>query len=164
MCWLKHFSFLHGGKLYLKHFPHFSAGPLCSMLVERFGCRVTVMVGGLLSGLGMAVSTLARTITHIYITSGITGQDLHAPTLSLLHQHEGSSDSLSSPPQDWDSAFLSSRQWLSWVTTLCAAVSLLMPCHPPAQRWAWAFYPRLPMPCSVSLAGVVASWFWVGCC
>ncbi|XP_045899211.1 monocarboxylate transporter 6 [Micropterus dolomieu] len=50
-----------------------AGGPLCSMLVERFGCRVTVMVGGLLSGLGMAVSALARTITEIYITSGITG-------------------------------------------------------------------------------------------
>ncbi|XP_070703574.1 monocarboxylate transporter 6 [Pempheris klunzingeri] len=50
-----------------------AGGPLCSMLVERFGCRVTVMVGGLLSGLGMAVSALAGTITDIYITSGITG-------------------------------------------------------------------------------------------
>ncbi|XP_044188587.1 monocarboxylate transporter 6 isoform X1 [Thunnus albacares] len=50
-----------------------AGGPLCSMLVERFGCRVTVMVGGLLSGLGMAVSALARTITDIYVTSGITG-------------------------------------------------------------------------------------------
>ncbi|XP_044037934.1 monocarboxylate transporter 6 isoform X2 [Siniperca chuatsi] len=50
-----------------------AGGPLCSMLVERFGCRVTVMVGGLLSGLGMVVSALARTITDIYITSSITG-------------------------------------------------------------------------------------------
>ncbi|XP_070780009.1 monocarboxylate transporter 6 [Enoplosus armatus] len=50
-----------------------AGGLLCSMLVERFGCRVTVMVGGLLSGLGMAVSALARTITDLYITSGITG-------------------------------------------------------------------------------------------
>ncbi|XP_071778951.2 monocarboxylate transporter 6 [Centroberyx gerrardi] len=50
-----------------------AGGPLCSVLVERFGCRVTVMVGGVLSGLGMAVSALARTITDLYITSVITG-------------------------------------------------------------------------------------------
>ncbi|XP_076609455.1 monocarboxylate transporter 6 [Chaetodon auriga] len=50
-----------------------AGGPLCSMLVEHFGCRATVMVGGLLSGLGLAVSSLARTITDIYITSAITG-------------------------------------------------------------------------------------------
>ncbi|KAM7371729.1 hypothetical protein PAMP_008940 [Pampus punctatissimus] len=50
-----------------------AGGPLCSMLVECFGCRVTVMVGGLLSGLGMVLSSLARTITDIYVTAGITG-------------------------------------------------------------------------------------------
>ncbi|XP_052375940.1 monocarboxylate transporter 6-like isoform X3 [Oncorhynchus keta] len=49
------------------------SGPLCSVLVERFGCRVTVMVGGVLSGLGMVVSALARTITELYITSIIAG-------------------------------------------------------------------------------------------
>ncbi|XP_019116629.2 monocarboxylate transporter 6 isoform X1 [Larimichthys crocea] len=53
-----------------------AGGPLCSMLVERFGCRATVMVGGLLSGLGMVFSSLARTFTDIYITSGITGLGL----------------------------------------------------------------------------------------
>ncbi|XP_041812373.1 monocarboxylate transporter 6 [Chelmon rostratus] len=50
-----------------------AGGPLCSVLVERFGCRPTVMVGGLLSGLGLVVSSLARTVTDIYITSTITG-------------------------------------------------------------------------------------------
>ncbi|KAM4598611.1 monocarboxylate transporter 6 isoform 2-T2 [Polymixia lowei] len=50
-----------------------AGGPLCSVLVERFGCRATVMVGGVLSGLGMAVSALARTINELYITAVITG-------------------------------------------------------------------------------------------
>ncbi|XP_067089109.1 monocarboxylate transporter 6 [Osmerus mordax] len=50
-----------------------AGGPLCSVLVERFGCRATVMVGGVLSGLGMVVSALARTITELYITAIITG-------------------------------------------------------------------------------------------
>lgn len=53
--------------------------------MERFGCRVTVMVGGLLSGLGMAVSALARTITDIYVTSGITGQMLHTSANPHFH-------------------------------------------------------------------------------
>ncbi|KAJ7989962.1 hypothetical protein DPEC_G00309910 [Dallia pectoralis] len=48
-------------------------GPLCSVMVERFGCRTTVMVGGVLSGLGMMVSALARTITELYVTSGVAG-------------------------------------------------------------------------------------------
>lgn len=64
--------------------PFFSPGPLCSMLVERFGCRATVMVGGLLSGLGMVFSSLARTFTDIYITSGITGEKLHKPITFTL--------------------------------------------------------------------------------
>lgn len=55
------------------------------MLVERFGCRATVMIGGLLSGLGLAVSSLARTITDIYITSTITGEEVHTPTNPHLH-------------------------------------------------------------------------------
>ncbi|KAL0993542.1 hypothetical protein UPYG_G00109460 [Umbra pygmaea] len=50
-----------------------AGGPLCSVLVERFGCRATVMVGGVLSGLGMVVSALARSITELYITSIIAG-------------------------------------------------------------------------------------------
>ncbi|KAI1884355.1 hypothetical protein AGOR_G00225560 [Albula goreensis] len=48
-----------------------AGGPLCSVLVERYGCRPTVMVGGVLSGLGMAASSFTRTITELYITAGI---------------------------------------------------------------------------------------------
>ncbi|XP_062495726.1 monocarboxylate transporter 6 isoform X2 [Pezoporus occidentalis] len=53
---------LHGG------------GPLCSLLVKRFGCRFTVMLGGLLSGVGMVSSSFCRSISQLYITAGfITG-------------------------------------------------------------------------------------------
>lgn len=48
-----------------------AGGPLCSVLVERFGCRVTVMLGGVLSGLGMAASSFTQTITELYITAGV---------------------------------------------------------------------------------------------
>ncbi|NXK96322.1 MOT6 protein, partial [Formicarius rufipectus] len=53
---------LHGG------------GPLCSLLVKRFGCRFAVMLGGLLSGLGMVSSSFCKSISQLYLTAGfITG-------------------------------------------------------------------------------------------
>ncbi|NWH67565.1 MOT6 protein, partial [Geococcyx californianus] len=53
---------LHGG------------GPLCSILVKRFGCRFAVMLGGLLSGVGMVSSSFCRSISQLYLTAGlITG-------------------------------------------------------------------------------------------
>ncbi|XP_028842356.1 monocarboxylate transporter 6 [Denticeps clupeoides] len=57
-------ALLHGG------------GPLCSVLVELYGCRPTVIVGGVLSGLGMAASTFAQSITELYITAAVTGLGL----------------------------------------------------------------------------------------
>nr|XP_005998310.1 PREDICTED: monocarboxylate transporter 6 isoform X2 [Latimeria chalumnae] len=51
-----------------------AGGPLCSILVERYGCRITVMLGGLLSGIGMAASSFCQTIGQLYFTAGlITG-------------------------------------------------------------------------------------------
>ncbi|NWY46847.1 MOT6 protein, partial [Sylvia atricapilla] len=55
-------AMLHGG------------GPLCSVLVKRFGCRFVVMLGGLLSGLGMVSSSFCKSISQLYLTAGlITG-------------------------------------------------------------------------------------------
>ncbi|KAK2866506.1 hypothetical protein Q7C36_002562 [Tachysurus vachellii] len=48
-----------------------AGGPLCSVLVERFGCRSTVMMGGVLSGLGMAASSFTHSIIELYITAGV---------------------------------------------------------------------------------------------
>ncbi|XP_066518771.1 monocarboxylate transporter 6 [Hoplias malabaricus] len=51
-----------------------AGGPLCGVLTERFGCRATVMLGGVLSGLGMAASAFSNSIVELYITAGlITG-------------------------------------------------------------------------------------------
>uniref|UniRef100_G3UCA5 Solute carrier family 16 member 5 n=1 Tax=Loxodonta africana TaxID=9785 RepID=G3UCA5_LOXAF len=51
-----------------------AGGPLCSILVGRFGCRWTVMLGGLLASLGMVTSSFSRTLSQLYITAGlITG-------------------------------------------------------------------------------------------
>ncbi|XP_040923427.1 monocarboxylate transporter 6 [Toxotes jaculatrix] len=48
-----------------------AGGPFCSVLVERFGCRATVMLGGVLSGLGMAASSFTQSIIQLYITAGV---------------------------------------------------------------------------------------------
>ncbi|XP_023649972.1 monocarboxylate transporter 6 isoform X1 [Paramormyrops kingsleyae] len=51
-----------------------AGGPFCSVLVERFGCRATVMLGGVLSGVGMVASCFTNTIGELYFTAGfITG-------------------------------------------------------------------------------------------
>ncbi|XP_069849154.1 monocarboxylate transporter 6 isoform X1 [Dipodomys merriami] len=51
-----------------------AGGPLCSILVGRFGCRVTMMLGGVLSSLGMVASSFSRTLVQLFITAGlITG-------------------------------------------------------------------------------------------
>ncbi|TKS89484.1 Monocarboxylate transporter 6 [Collichthys lucidus] len=46
-------------------------GPFCSVLVGRLGCRATVMLGGVLSGLGMAASSFTQSISELYITAGV---------------------------------------------------------------------------------------------
>lgn len=48
-----------------------AGGPFCSVLVGRFGCRATVMFGGILSGLGMAASSFTQSISQLYITAGV---------------------------------------------------------------------------------------------
>lgn len=50
-------------------------GPLCSVLVNRFGCRPVMMVGGLFASLGMILASFSTSIVHIYLTTGvITGE------------------------------------------------------------------------------------------
>ncbi|XP_075033968.1 monocarboxylate transporter 6 [Mixophyes fleayi] len=50
-----------------------AGGPLCSIMVERFGCRVTAMVGGLLCGIGLVTSSFSKTIVHLYLSAGLIG-------------------------------------------------------------------------------------------
>lgn len=58
-------------------------GPLCSILVGRFGCRVTVMLGGALASLGMVASSFCRTLSQLYLTAGfITGNRLPISRIS----------------------------------------------------------------------------------
>ncbi|KAK0152365.1 Monocarboxylate transporter 6 [Merluccius polli] len=67
-----------------------AGGPLCSVFVEHFGCRATVMAGGVLSGLSMAAGCFARTITDLYITSMVTGLGFSLslyPSVTMIGQY-----------------------------------------------------------------------------
>ncbi|KAM9296687.1 monocarboxylate transporter 6 [Gastrophryne carolinensis] len=50
-----------------------AGGPLCSIMVERLGCRATVIAGGLLSGTGMVISSFSQNIIHLYLSAGVVG-------------------------------------------------------------------------------------------
>lgn len=68
---VRHISFLPNCILFAPLLP----GPLCSILVKRFGCRFAVMLGGLLSGVGMVSSSFCQSISQLYLTAGlITGK------------------------------------------------------------------------------------------
>lgn len=57
----------------LSWLPH--TGPLCSVCVNRFGCRPVMLVGGLFASLGMVAASFCKSIIQIYLTTGvITGE------------------------------------------------------------------------------------------
>ncbi|PWA30326.1 hypothetical protein CCH79_00015749 [Gambusia affinis] len=67
------------------------AGPLCSVMVNRFGCRPVMMVGGLFASLGMILASFSTSIVHIYLSTGvITGLGLalnFQPSLIMLNRY-----------------------------------------------------------------------------
>ncbi|NP_001086087.1 solute carrier family 16 member 3 L homeolog isoform X1 [Xenopus laevis] len=69
----------------------YGTGPLCSICVNRFGCRPVMMVGGLLASLGMVAASFCTSIITIYLTVGvITGLGLalnFQPSLIMLNRY-----------------------------------------------------------------------------
>ncbi|XP_037332043.2 monocarboxylate transporter 4-like [Pungitius pungitius] len=69
----------------------YGTGPLCSVLVNRFGCRPVMMVGGLFASLGMIMASFSTSIIHIYLSTGvITGLGLalnFQPSLIMLNRY-----------------------------------------------------------------------------
>ncbi|XP_077594386.1 monocarboxylate transporter 4-like [Stigmatopora nigra] len=69
----------------------YGTGPLCSVLVNRFGCRPVMMVGGILASLGMILASFATTVVHIYLSVGVvTGLGLalnFQPSLIMLNRY-----------------------------------------------------------------------------
>ncbi|KAM4634966.1 monocarboxylate transporter 4-like [Polymixia lowei] len=69
----------------------YGTGPLCSVLVNRFGCRPVMLVGGVFASLGMILASFSTSIIHIYLTTGvITGLGLSLnfqPSLIMLNRY-----------------------------------------------------------------------------
>ncbi|XP_072259481.1 monocarboxylate transporter 4 [Pyxicephalus adspersus] len=69
----------------------YGTGPLCSICVNRFGCRPVMMVGGLFASLGMVCASFCTSIITIYLTAGvITGLGLalnFQPSLIMLNRY-----------------------------------------------------------------------------
>lgn len=58
----------------LADIPH-PPGPLCSVCVNRFGCRPVMLAGGLLASLGMVSASFCGSIIQLYLTTGVlTGE------------------------------------------------------------------------------------------
>ncbi|XP_062397945.1 monocarboxylate transporter 2-like isoform X2 [Sardina pilchardus] len=51
----------------------YAGGPVSSVLVNRYGSRPVVMVGGVMVGAGMVASSFGTTIMHLYICVGVIG-------------------------------------------------------------------------------------------
>uniref|UniRef100_G1MFT0 Solute carrier family 16 member 3 n=1 Tax=Ailuropoda melanoleuca TaxID=9646 RepID=G1MFT0_AILME len=69
----------------------YGTGPLCSVCVNRFGCRPVMLAGGLLASLGMVAASFCRSIVELYLTAGvITGLGLalnFQPSLIMLNRY-----------------------------------------------------------------------------
>ncbi|XP_069810075.1 monocarboxylate transporter 4 [Dendropsophus ebraccatus] len=69
----------------------YGTGPLCSICVNRFGCRPVMMVGGLFASLGMVCASFCTSIITIYLTAGVlTGLGLalnFQPSLIMLNRY-----------------------------------------------------------------------------
>ncbi|KFW96452.1 monocarboxylate transporter 4 [Phalacrocorax carbo] len=69
----------------------YGTGPLCSVCVNRFGCRPVMLVGGLFASVGMVIASFCTSIIQIYLTAGvITGLGLalnFQPSLIMLNRY-----------------------------------------------------------------------------
>ncbi|KAI4824058.1 hypothetical protein KUCAC02_012601 [Chaenocephalus aceratus] len=51
----------------------YAGGPVSSVLVNRYGSRPVVMVGGILVSTGMILASFGKTIMHLYLCVGLIG-------------------------------------------------------------------------------------------
>jgi len=48
-----------------------SSGPIATMLINRIGTRVTIMLGGVITLLGYSLSSMAPNITTLFFSYGV---------------------------------------------------------------------------------------------
>lgn len=59
-------------------------GPVSSVLVNRYGSRPVVMVGGVMVSAGMVLASFGRTIMHLYLCVGVIGGTFLYFSLSII--------------------------------------------------------------------------------
>ncbi|XP_015261472.1 PREDICTED: monocarboxylate transporter 3 [Gekko japonicus] len=66
----------------------YGTGPACSIMVNQFGCRPVMLVGGLLASSGMILASFTTNIIELYLTAGmLTGLGMSLnfqPSLIML--------------------------------------------------------------------------------
>ncbi|XP_048356743.1 monocarboxylate transporter 3 [Sphaerodactylus townsendi] len=66
----------------------YGTGPVCTIMVNQFGCRPVMLVGGLLASLGMILASFTTNIIELYLTAGmLTGLGMalnFQPSLIML--------------------------------------------------------------------------------
>ncbi|XP_032066854.1 monocarboxylate transporter 4 [Thamnophis elegans] len=69
----------------------YGTGPLCSVCVNRFGCRPVMLAGGFFASAGMIIASFSTSIIHVYLSVGvITGLGLalnFQPSLIMLNRY-----------------------------------------------------------------------------
>ncbi|MGH0174390.1 UNVERIFIED_CONTAM: hypothetical protein FKN15_013898 [Acipenser sinensis] len=50
---------------------HYGTGPVSSILVNKFGCRPVMLIGGLLASVGMVLASFTTNILELYLTAGV---------------------------------------------------------------------------------------------
>lgn len=51
----------------------YAGGPISSVLVNKYGSRPVVMIGGLLCCIGMTAASFSESVLHLYVTVGVLG-------------------------------------------------------------------------------------------
>ncbi|GAA6089374.1 monocarboxylate transporter 2 [Tachysurus ichikawai] len=51
----------------------YAGGPVSSILVNRYGSRPVVIIGGLMAGVSMIAASFGTTIMHLYLCVGVIG-------------------------------------------------------------------------------------------
>lgn len=60
------------------------AGPISSILVNRYGSRPVVIAGGVMCGVAMVTASFGNTITHLYICVGVIGGMVPTHSIHLI--------------------------------------------------------------------------------
>ena len=52
-------------------FMFFRSGPIASMLVNRYGCRLVTIVGAICAAIGLTISAASKSLILLYLSIGV---------------------------------------------------------------------------------------------